>query len=327
MSLVFNYFPEKKEFYRNPLSTREFDSERLMESRDVLDLDKGRLTFSNWCFDGYRFGHSVLTKGEKVAYQVKNRMDAVKIYFNRKGATDVRYKQLGQKMSLQAGQYNMLYSQELDTSMSHNDDHSELFSLQFTKACFFQLAGQGNSGMESFLRKIEENEPVLFSKDWLPMNFSIERCIDEIINCRFAGDLRKMFLLSRAIELFVLIADGANKKISHRDNFIKTNTDKEKLFYIRNYILENASCSLTMADLTRRCGLNEYKLKRGFKELFETPVIDFLINCRLEQARDLLHSGQFTISEIAYQTGYSSPQYFSNAYKKKYGIPPGQAKG
>jgi len=50
--------------------------------------------------------------------------------------------------------------------------------------------------------------------------------------------------------------------------------------------------------------------------------MDFLINYRLERARELLLNLGKNISEIAYATGYASPVYFGKAFGRKYGSSP-----
>jgi len=68
--------------------------------------------------------------------------------------------------------------------------------------------------------------------------------------------------------------------------------------------------------------LNEYKLKKGFKELFGTTVFGYIHQIRMDLAKRLLLGTSKTAKEIAYETGYGSPQHFSKAFKEQFGIPP-----
>lgn len=51
-------------------------------------------------------------------------------------------------------------------------------------------------------------------------------------------------------------------------------------------------------------------------------VSDYINNIRLEQAKSMLQNPGLTISEIAYKTGFSSPNYFSTVFKNKFGVSP-----
>jgi AraC-like DNA-binding protein len=62
-------------------------------------------------------------------------------------------------------------------------------------------------------------------------------------------------------------------------------------------------------------------LKNGFKEVFHNTVYGSLSDTRLEMARKEMQ-GAKTLTEIAFELGYSSNQHFSMAFRKKYGVAP-----
>ncbi|HMB99677.1 MAG TPA: alpha/beta fold hydrolase [Flavobacteriaceae bacterium] len=96
------------------------------------------------------------------------------------------------------------------------------------------------------------------------------------------------------------------------------------LYAIKDYIQNNIQKDLNIKDLSKYFGINDYKLKKGFRLLFETPVIGFLTDIRLENACKLLMDPQETILSIAEQVGYVHPNNFSVAFKRKFGISPTQ---
>jgi len=81
-----------------------------------------------------------------------------------------------------------------------------------------------------------------------------------------------------------------------------------------------------LSELATIIGINEYKLKRGFREMFGNTVFGYLANARLEIAKNNLLENKKTVSEIAAELGYSSLQHFSSAFKEKFGISPGKLK-
>lgn len=74
--------------------------------------------------------------------------------------------------------------------------------------------------------------------------------------------------------------------------------------------------------LSDTLGLSRGHLHRKVKELTGTSPVDFLRNYRLSKAAELLRLHKFSISEVAYQTGFSSPAYFSKCFKAVYGVMP-----
>jgi AraC-like DNA-binding protein len=77
-------------------------------------------------------------------------------------------------------------------------------------------------------------------------------------------------------------------------------------------------------ELAKIAGLNEFKLKKGFKEMFNTSVFNYLSDFRLNKARNELISGAMPIKEVAEQLGYCSVQHFTREFKKKFGVSPGR---
>lgn len=74
--------------------------------------------------------------------------------------------------------------------------------------------------------------------------------------------------------------------------------------------------------LSDMLGLSRGHLHRKIKDLTGTTPVDFLRNYRLRKAAALLKQGQYTISEIAYQTGFSSSAYFAKCFKTVYHLTP-----
>ena len=83
---------------------------------------------------------------------------------------------------------------------------------------------------------------------------------------------------------------------------------------------------LSVDDIARSLGVSQTQLYRKVKALLGTGVTDYLQSIRLTKARQLLlHEGS-TIAEVAYQAGFSSPSYFSTAFKAKYHVSPSEYK-
>tara|TARA_R100001369_G_scaffold85386_1_gene119044 strand:- start:708 stop:1661 length:954 start_codon:yes stop_codon:yes gene_type:complete len=90
-------------------------------------------------------------------------------------------------------------------------------------------------------------------------------------------------------------------------NFLKNNLDK------------NAP---SLQELAHEFGTNEYKLKKGFKELFGMTVFQFLKNERLRNAHVLVKSSNEPFKRIARQNGFKNATHFSREFKARYGYTP-----
>lgn len=96
--------------------------------------------------------------------------------------------------------------------------------------------------------------------------------------------------------------------------------DRQCLLTARDRLLQDLSQPPTIAALARDVGLNQLKLKQGFKTLFGTSVYALFQQHRMDRARDLLRA--HSVTETALTLGYSNLSHFSTAYRKRFGVLP-----
>ncbi len=74
--------------------------------------------------------------------------------------------------------------------------------------------------------------------------------------------------------------------------------------------------------LCREIGVSERQLQRKLKSITNKSPIQLISSVRLHRAKELLLQNHHNIAEIAYQTGFSNPSYFSKSFKKEFGLSP-----
>jgi AraC-like DNA-binding protein len=74
--------------------------------------------------------------------------------------------------------------------------------------------------------------------------------------------------------------------------------------------------------LADKAGINEFKLKLGFRELFQTSPYQYRLHLCLEKAKALLEDTDDTIDQIASKVGFETYNGFSTAFKKAYSLAP-----
>lgn len=103
--------------------------------------------------------------------------------------------------------------------------------------------------------------------------------------------------------------------------------DVENEFYSRFLKIVNAGMGnpdLSVDDLAGEMGLGRSQLYRKIKALTNYTPVELLRSLRLKRARHLLTSTSRTISEIAYEVGFSTPAYFTRCYREAYGETPSE---
>lgn len=103
--------------------------------------------------------------------------------------------------------------------------------------------------------------------------------------------------------------------------------DNEFLNQLRSIIRSNMTNSdFGVEDISSKVGLSRVQLYRKVKAITGTSVVDLLRRARLQEAQKLLTDTNKSISEIAYEVGFSSPSYFTKCYKDEYDTLPGDAR-
>jgi len=84
---------------------------------------------------------------------------------------------------------------------------------------------------------------------------------------------------------------------------------------------------LSVEDISTQIGLSRVQLYRKAKALLNCSIAEYILNRRLQKAKYLLLNEQeLTIAEITFQTGFSSPNYFSTVFKAKFECTPSEFK-
>jgi AraC family transcriptional regulator, transcriptional activator of the genes for pyochelin and ferripyochelin receptors len=279
-------------------------------------------TTTNWYCDNIKLTHSISNYQKLGNSTTSNNTDLVRLHFGMKGNYEFSYKQLNKRFDLIGGHHNIMYSNGFDIEIENKTFEIETFGIQFPKELFIDFTQNANDQLKRFSENILLGKSDLLSQNWGAIDYSIEQVIRQIINCNYSTELKKMFLLSKSIELLVLSAESYSYTENKKEIFVKNKSDKEKIIAVRDLINENLNCPPNLNQIAKTIGLNEYKLKRGFKEVFNNTVFGYLTDQRLNLAMQYLKDTQKTSSEIAYSLGYATPQHFSNAFKKKFGFAP-----
>lgn len=116
-------------------------------------------------------------------------------------------------------------------------------------------------------------------------------------------------------------AQEAEKEISESH---LEDRDKQFLKQLQAIIQKNLSDSeFGVENMGQQIGLSRVQLYRKVKAMTGSSVVDLLRKARLAKARRLLETRSMSVSEVAYEVGFSAPSYFTKCFKDEYGMLPG----
>src|SRR5215471_10080126 len=97
---------------------------------------------------------------------------------------------------------------------------------------------------------------------------------------------------------------------------------RERLSRARKFIDESYQLPLDLTEISRRACLSRYHFLRLFRDAFHTTPHQYLIQCRIEKAKELLRSRSLSITDICFEVGFESLGSFSSLFRKRVGQPP-----
>jgi AraC-like DNA-binding protein len=132
---------------------------------------------------------------------------------------------------------------------------------------------------------------------------------------------RRDFYIPRKLELIIVSKPLKDLSMLTTRGKIK-DYDMAYIFAVQKIIDDNPKIDFKVTDLAQKVGINEFKLKQGFKVIFNKGVHQYRLGVRLQHAKSKLEETDLTIEEIAYTVGFKSRDGFTNAFKKEFKISP-----
>ncbi len=154
------------------------------------------------------------------------------------------------------------------------------------------------------------------------MGFVGQYCHTE--NC-CQGAARRLYLESKGLELIALHLDQLKISLP-LDSSVKGRQlkpdDISRIHQAKDILIRNIHTPPSLLSLARQVGINDCKLKRGFRQAFGTTVFGYLHNHRMAQAARLLQSNQMTVTGVAAAVGFANRGSFAAAFRRKFGVNP-----
>ena len=331
MPFELKQIPEFNNQLVNEFFLNGFENNSLVEHVQKTSLPFVDIQSHEWYFDGIRMSYSDWHYKEPVELQWKYDINIELVTFmaNLKGSVSITGP-VNQPIPLMGNyQHNLFYSSASTSDkgiMTHEGSFASMFFLQFSKDAFLRLTQNANDAIMRFSERVLSGQPASLSPANLRLEAPMQNMIKNILHCRYKDGLKKMYLLSKSIEFLVIQAEMCNDSSAPLNAYVRSKSDRESLMHAREYIMSSMDSPPSLSELARIVGINEYKLKRGFKEMFGNTVFGYLADLRLEIAKNELLESRELVSDIASKLGYSSVQHFSNAFKKKFGVSPNKLK-
>ncbi len=140
-----------------------------------------------------------------------------------------------------------------------------------------------------------------------------EEYLPQIMSTNDLDQLKRWFMAK--------ISDACKNIQNKREEKSTNNIEQAK-----EYIKVNFDKDISLDDVSRNVNISPYYFSKIFKEETGQNFIEYLTNIRIEKAKELLISSEYSMKEICLMCGYSDPNYFSRSFKKNVGVTPTEYK-
>lgn len=237
-----------------------------------------------------------------------------------------RYKKCANDLSrdfeIESQHHNIIYfgNQEVEVQISPKDTFEGL-AIYIKLSHFSKYTLPHFPKLEEFHHQISlcKRGICQLSKKNLSLNHKLALGLHQLLEERTPEATRYYFVEAKVAELLMLQWSFLIKKECLLENIPLKEKEIEKMYQVKNILINNMHKDLTLKSIAHDVGTNEYNLKKHFKIVFGETVFGFLHGYKMEIAKSRLLDPKLKISELAEKLGYKHATHFSAAYKKHFG--------
>lgn len=270
--------------------------------------------------------HTVMDYAAPGARSAMSDDDVVRLHIGLRGRYRAHYPSLGRRFERLGPHFSLFYARPFELDVVNETLQLETFGMKIPVARFLEYAGDLDADVARFCERVARGRAGFLLEPSPALPAALEHAVRRMLEPRYDGALAELYLLSQGLELLVRALEFAGARAASSGGAAAlplTKRDRDKLIAAREFVDARLQDPPSLAGVARRIGLNEYKLKRGFKQLFGATLFGYLTAQRLELARRMLLDTDKTAAEVGFELGYATPQHFSQAFKKRFGIAPG----
>ncbi|MCK0192706.1 AraC family transcriptional regulator [Arenibacter sp. F20364] len=224
------------------------------------------------------------------------------------------------KVAIPSGSYNLIQWSGIDGSQKLKGEKCNSVDIYFTREFLGDIVGMVNKPILGHFFRASGVFPRSLWDTEQPIAPKLRESLLDILHCQYEDSARKNYIESKikllVIDLF-LGKENGNSKAGQLPSSDYMAIDKVDL-----YIKRNLRKKLTIKELSEVAGFNTTKLKGCFKKIHQTTIFKYITRLRMEKAKTLVLEENLSISQAAYEVGYSNPQHFTVAFKKTMGYLP-----
>ncbi|MDR0196096.1 MAG: AraC family transcriptional regulator [Myroides sp.] len=268
--------------------------------------------------DGLHIDHVSLQHKTKQQKEVLREQKHIELFFLFQG--DHFYQSnKKQRVNTSTGRFSFFHLPHIDGLLAFNpvEGNYSAIGIELTISYLEHIFHGDLELLGDFGKSLYSERESSFSSN-LMIQPEMKRLLYDLVNNNYDGMMKKIYVEAKIVEILLLVIQNQVEYKYDLCGGALTRSDIDKLYYVRELVSNNLQTPYSIRDLSRLAGINEFKLKKGFKELFSTTVFNHLYEERMMLSQKLLIEQDLSIADIAQQVGYKNPTHFTAAFKRKF---------
>jgi AraC-like DNA-binding protein len=195
----------------------------------------------------------------------------------------------------------------------------ESFQIGFSPNYLSRFA-QNGSPLKEVYHKLDLNLSESGYAGSCPLTLQAMEQVEKIRQCQLKGTRRHLYYQARINDLMLMYISAMEDRHQEKPNGVSKY--ENELYQLSAYIKDNLEKPLMVAQLAGRLGLPLQVTELEFKKLHKQTIKSFIQEQRMIKAKQLLANGNMPVIDVAYTVGYSDAAYFSNVFRKQFGMTP-----
>jgi len=174
--------------------------------------------------------------------------------------------------------------------------------------------------MQDIFNDIKSENKFLYEANY---SMRVGDIITDIKNDLNKDIVRSTFVEGKILELISYsVRQFRDDNEEERKQVLLRQSDVDKIKEAKSIMDQELLNPPTIKQLAKRIGVNQNKLKSAFKEIYDSTIRTYIINKRLDMARALILTDNYTLAEVANEIGYTNYGHFSRLFKRRYDMLP-----
>lgn len=258
------------------------------------------------------------TETEKEVYHELN-SSFIQFHFSLKGSGKFFFNQGNYHLNVSDENSLLLYNTQKDLPIHLKlNPNSWVFSVVMTIRKFHSLFSQDTNAIPFLSETYSEKK--YYAQEILTPGMAV--VLSQLMHYNLHPSIKKLYVKGKVYELLALYFNRNEDADLEQCPFLADEDNVRKIKKAKDIIIARMMEPPTLQELSDEINLSLKKLKEGFKQIYGDSVYGYLLDHKMDLARQMLESGKYNVNEVGLKVGYSTASHFIAAFKKKYGTTP-----